>query len=105
MKTRSLKWLYRALAIASPIYLAAGVAQAQPAASNDMPQVTRAGILRELQELEAVGYNPAAPGETRYPDNLQQALQKLDAKHRAQAATAPGTTAEAARPAQATVTQ
>ena len=105
MKTRSLKWLYRVLAIASPMYFAAGFAQAQPPASNDMPRVTRAGILRELQELEAVGYNPAAPGDTRYPDDLQQALQKLDAKHRAEAAIAPSTTAETASPAQTTVTQ
>ncbi|AXW06002.1 hypothetical protein CJO82_09155 [Ralstonia solanacearum] len=101
MKTRSLKWLYRVLAIASPMYLAAGFAQAQSAAPSGMAQVTRAGILRELQELESVGYNPTAPGDTRFPDNLQQALQKLDAKHRAEA----GAAAESARPGQAAVTQ
>lgn len=99
MKTRSLKWLV--FAIASPMSFAAGFAQAQPAASRGMPQVTRAGILRELQELESVGYNPSTPGDTRYPDDLQQALQKLDAKHRAEA----GAAAETARPAQTTATQ
>ncbi|AVA34680.1 MULTISPECIES: DUF4148 domain-containing protein [Cupriavidus] len=105
MKTRSLTWLFRALAIASPMYLAGGLAQAQSAAPNGMPQVTRASILKELQELEAVGYNPTAPGDTRFPDDLQQALQKLDAKHHAEAGTASSSGAESTRPVQATVTQ
>lgn len=105
MKTRSLQWLYRVLVIESSMYLAAGVVQAQSAASTDMHPVTRAGILKELQELEAVGYNPTAPGDTRFPDDLQQALQKLDAKHRAEAGTASSTAAESTRPEQATVTR
>lgn len=105
MKTISSKCLYRVLAIASSMYFVAGYAQAQPATWGDMPPVTRAGVLRELQELESVGYNPATPGETRYPEDLQQALRKLDVKHRAEAGTVPNTAAVTTRPAQATVVQ
>ncbi|MGO4328588.1 DUF4148 domain-containing protein [Cupriavidus sp. 2TAF22] len=43
------------------------------------PNVTRADLLREVQELAALGYEPSREGK--YPADLQTALQQLAKTH------------------------
>src|ERR1700680_2071333 len=57
---------------------------AQTSAEPGVHQVTRAEVLHELEELESVGYNPATGDDPNYPADLQAALQKLEAKHKAE---------------------
>ena len=47
-------------------------------------QVTRAEVLHELEELEAVGYNPSQGDDADYPADIQAAEQKVAAKHLAE---------------------
>lgn len=42
--------------------------------------VTRAQVLQELVDLESVGYNPAMANEVNYPENVQAAMRRLEAK-------------------------
>ncbi|APA89313.2 DUF4148 domain-containing protein [Paraburkholderia sprentiae WSM5005] len=44
-------------------------------------EVTHQQLMRELNELEAAGYNP--DDANAYPDDLEQAQQKLQAEYRA----------------------
>jgi hypothetical protein len=46
-------------------------------------EVTHKQLMRELGELEAVGYSPGNGDDNDYPDDLQQAEQKLQAEYRA----------------------
>jgi hypothetical protein len=57
---------------------------AQTAAEPGAHQVTRAEVLHELEELEAVGYYPALGNDPYYPADIQAAEQKLEAKHQAE---------------------
>ena len=56
---------------------------------NDYPfrqvkgEVTHKQLMRELGELEAVGYSPGDGDESNYPDDLERAEQKLQAEYRA----------------------
>lgn len=56
---------------------------------NDYPfthlkgEVTHKQLMRELGELESVGYSPGDSDASNYPDNLEQAKQKLQAEYRA----------------------
>jgi hypothetical protein len=50
-------------------------------------EVTHAQLMRELGELEAVGYDPTAD-DVEYPDHLEQAQQRLQAEYRADCAPA-----------------
>jgi hypothetical protein len=56
---------------------------------NDYPfkqtrgEVTHKQLMRELGELEAVGYSPGNSDNANYPDELQQAEQKLQVEYRA----------------------
>jgi ABC-type antimicrobial peptide transport system ATPase subunit len=58
-----------------------------PQQCNDYPfkplktEVTHKQLMRELNELEAVGYNP--DDANTYPDDLEDAQQKLQAEYRA----------------------
>ena len=42
--------------------------------------VTRAQVLQELIDLESVGYNPAVANEVNYPENVQAAMRRLEAR-------------------------
>jgi hypothetical protein len=42
--------------------------------------VTRAQVLQELVDLESVGYNPATGNDINYPDDVQRAMQRLEAR-------------------------
>jgi hypothetical protein len=59
-----------------------------PQECNDYPfkplkgEVTHAQLMRELGELEAVGYDPTAD-DANYPDDLDQAQEELQAEYRA----------------------
>jgi hypothetical protein len=47
--------------------------------------VTRAQVVQELVDLESVGYSPASGNEVNYPDDIQAALRRLEAKRADQA--------------------
>ncbi|SDH13266.1 DUF4148 domain-containing protein [Paraburkholderia phenazinium] len=73
-----------------------------PQECNDYPfkplkaEVTHRQLMRELGELEAVGYNPAADDAV-YPADLEAAQKKLQAEYRSDCATAaPMTNAQGA---------
>jgi hypothetical protein len=67
---------------------------------NDYPfkplktEVTHAQLMRELGELEAVGYEPGEDNET-YPTDLEAAQAKLQAEYRADCLPAMHTSATA----------
>lgn len=42
--------------------------------------VTRAQVVQELVDLESVGYSPASGNDVNYPDDIQAALRRLEAK-------------------------
>lgn len=42
--------------------------------------VTRAQVLQELVDLESVGYHPAMANEVNYPENVQAAMRRLEAR-------------------------
>jgi hypothetical protein len=46
-------------------------------------QVTRAEVRHELEELGSVGYRPT-PNDLYYPDDIQAAQHRLEAKHQAE---------------------
>jgi hypothetical protein len=46
-------------------------------------EVTHKQLMRELGELEAVGYSPGNGDDNDYPQDLEQAQQKLQAEYRA----------------------
>lgn len=77
---------------------------------NDYPfkqvkgEVTHKQLIRELNELEAVGYN--TDDDNTYPDDLEQAEQKLQAEYRADCMPSAHASATATQtPAGATSTQ
>ena len=88
-----LKSLVPAIALASALLLASGVASAAgkltPDECNDYPfkplskPVTHAQLMQELSELESVGYEPSARDERYYPSNIQLAEARLGLKYRA----------------------
>ncbi|MFL9962436.1 DUF4148 domain-containing protein [Paraburkholderia sediminicola] len=57
---------------------------AQTVSEPAAPQLTRAEVMHELEELEAAGYNPSQGDDVSYPADLQAALAKVAAKHRAE---------------------
>src|SRR5260370_14315214 len=57
---------------------------AQTSAESNKHQLTRAEVLHELEELEAVGYNPSQGDDGDYPADLLAAEQKVAAKHQAE---------------------
>jgi hypothetical protein len=57
---------------------------AQTSAESNKHQLTRAEVLHELEELEAVGYNPSQGDDEDYPANILAAEQKVAAKHQAE---------------------
>jgi hypothetical protein len=48
-----------------------------PMLSHAAESVTRAQVIKELEQLEAAGYNPGV-AEDSYPENLQQAQAALE---------------------------
>lgn len=42
--------------------------------------VTRAQVVQELVDLESVGYSPASGNDVNYPDDVQAAMRRLEAK-------------------------
>jgi hypothetical protein len=48
-----------------------------PVLSHAAESVTRAQVIRELEQLEAAGYNPGVADDS-YPENLQQAKAVLE---------------------------
>ncbi len=56
---------------------------------NDYPftqmkgEVTHKQLMRELGELESVGYQPSSGDDADYPNDLEKAEQKLQAEYRA----------------------
>jgi hypothetical protein len=48
-----------------------------PVISNAAGSITRAQVIKELEQLEAAGYNPGV-AEDSYPENLEQAKAGLE---------------------------
>ena len=48
-----------------------------PMASHAAVSITRAQVIKELEQLEAAGYNPGV-AEDSYPENLEQAKAVLE---------------------------
>lgn len=85
MESGSFFTICRVCAIAVPMSAACGYASAQVATASDTPPVTRTSILKELQDLKAVGFDI---NDEAYPNSLEQSLRKLEAKHQAEAGAA-----------------
>jgi len=85
MKSNSLNRLVgqsaRGSLIVSAVLMATSACvYAQTSAEPGTHQITRAEVRHELEELEAVGYRPI-PNDLYYPDDVQAAEQRLEAKH------------------------
>jgi len=75
----------RALVAAGAMLMATSVSvYAQTSPEPATHQVTRAEVLHELEELEAVGYNPSQGDESDYPADIQAAEAKVAARHQAE---------------------
>jgi hypothetical protein len=88
MKSNSLNRLVgqsaRGSLIVSAVLMATSACvYAQTSVGTGTHQITRAGVRNELKELEAVGYRPI-PNDLYYPDDIQAAEQRLEAKHQAE---------------------
>ena len=88
MKSNSLNRLVgqsaRGSLIVSAVLMATSTCvYAQTSAEPGAHQVTRAEVRQELKELAAVGYHPV-PNDLYYPEDIQAAEQRLEAKHQAQ---------------------
>lgn len=89
MKSESMnQYVRRSLlgfAIAGAMSMASSVsAHAQTMSAPEPHQLTRAEVMHELEELEAVGYNPSLGDDGTYPADIQAAEEKVAARHRAQ---------------------
>lgn len=70
--------------IVSAVMMATSVCvYAQTSQSVGTHQRTRAEVRHELEELASVGYRPV-PNDLYYPDDVQAAEQRLEAKHQAE---------------------
>ena len=97
MESGSFFKMCRTCAVVLPLSTVCGYASAQVATATDTPPVTRASILKELQELKAVGFDI---NDEAYPNSLEQSLRKLEARHQAEAGAAQqGTSPALPRPA------
>ncbi|QET00586.1 MULTISPECIES: DUF4148 domain-containing protein [Cupriavidus] len=81
-----------AFAGAAAVSFSAHAADAAAGADRDASPVTHASLMHELQELRAVGYDLL---DDNFPESLQRAQRKVEAKHRA------AEQAKAAQPASA----
>jgi len=66
---------------ASGIHLALAAEPTQSVPGYDTHPVTRAELLREVQKLRSAGYDPS---DDNFPESLQKAQRKLDAKRQAE---------------------
>ena len=81
----------RALVIAGAVLMVTSASvYAQTASEPASHQVTRAEVQHELEELEAVGYNPSQGDDADYPADIQAAEAKVAAKHQAERNAATG---------------
>ena len=71
------------LIVGTAMLLASAALYAQSSSNYGTRQVTRAEVRQELKKLESVGYRPV-PNDLYYPDDVQEAGQRLQAKHKAE---------------------
>ncbi|CAG9230544.1 conserved exported hypothetical protein [Paraburkholderia tropica] len=64
-------------ALVSMMAIAPAIAFAQ---SIHNGPVTRAQVLQELKDLESVGYNPSQASNANYPNDIEEAMRRLEAK-------------------------
>jgi hypothetical protein len=75
----------RSLVVAGAVLMGTSACvYAQTSPEPTAHQITRAEVLHELEELEAVGYNPSQGDDGNYPADIQEAEQKVAAKHQAE---------------------
>ncbi|SAL64185.1 membrane protein [Caballeronia udeis] len=72
------------LIVSVTLMATSGCVYAQTSTESNKHQLTRAEVLHELEELEAVGYNPSQGDDGDYPADLLAAEQKVAAKHQAE---------------------
>ncbi|TOZ53150.1 hypothetical protein DIJ60_19005, partial [Burkholderia pseudomallei] len=70
---------------AAALVLAAPVVSFAQSSSGSL---TRAQVIQELVDLESVGYQPSRGNDNTYPDDIQAAQRRLDAKRLATPQTA-----------------
>lgn len=73
----------RSLISGAAMLLTSTCLYAQTIPQSTSHQITRAEVLRELKELESVGYRPV-PNDLYYPADIQEAEQRLGAKRQAE---------------------
>ena len=88
MKSNSLNRLVgqsarSSLVVSAVLMATSACVYAQTSAEPGTHQVTRAEVRQELKELASVGYRPV-PNDLYYPEDIQAAEQRLEAKHQAQ---------------------
>ncbi|WP_027799320.1 DUF4148 domain-containing protein [Paraburkholderia dilworthii] len=75
----------RILVVAGAVLMAgSSCVYAQTRSEPAAHQVTQAEVRHELEELEAVGYNPSQGDDSDYPADIQAAEAKVAAKHQAE---------------------
>lgn len=69
-------------AVVSMLVMVPAISFAQSANNG---QLTRAEVKQQIVDLESVGYNPAHLDDATYPQDVQAAMQRLDAKRATEA--------------------
>jgi hypothetical protein len=69
-------------AVVSMLVMVPAISFAQ---STNNGELTRAQVKQQIVDLESVGYNPAHVDDATYPQDVQAAMQRLDAKRAAEA--------------------
>jgi hypothetical protein len=86
MKSNSLNRLvstHVSLILSAVLMATSACVYAQTSPEHGTHQVTRAEVRHELEELASVGYRPT-PNDLYYPEDIQAAEQRLEAKHQAE---------------------
>lgn len=74
-----MKHAIRRVALVSMIAMAPALSFAQTAGNAQGP-LTRAQVRQELVDLESVGYSPTTAADATYPQQVQEAMQRLAQK-------------------------
>ncbi|WP_321818124.1 MULTISPECIES: DUF4148 domain-containing protein [unclassified Paraburkholderia] len=72
-------------ALVSMMAVIPAISFAQSVQSVQNGPLTRAQVIQELVDLESVGYSPASGNDVNYPDDVQAAMLRLQAKRAAEA--------------------
>jgi Domain of unknown function (DUF4148) len=100
LNRKAVRSMCGSLIVGAALIATSAVTYAQTSLDAGTHPLTRAEVRHELEELESVGYNPAAGDDPDYPAALQAAEHRLEVKHQeernALASTDPTSPAKAA---------